>query len=498
MKQPVVAIGGLQHETNTFASIQTTLDDFIQSAAWPGLTEGEALFDTFSNSNIAISGFINAAQHWKLVPLLWAQAEPLGYVQQSAFDHLADRLIDHINKAPKLDAIYLDLHGAMVTKEYDDAEAELLGRIRKVVGEEIPIAVSLDLHGNLSPKFFEHASCVTVYRTYPHIDLAATGARAQVLLSQLLERGKPFAKAMRQLDYIIPITAQSTFREPGKSLYAVLPDYAMDGVLSIDMALGFPPADIPDNGPSVFAYGEEQGAVDYAADQVLLTLQQAESEFENPLLDAIEAVKQAKQLSRTASKPVVIADPQDNPGAGGAGSTTGLIHALLDEGATNACVSAIWDPKTAALAHSAGAGSDIEICLGGRAGEEGNEPIQMLAHVEYINDGVFDFTGAMYEGSTGQLGQCARLRLKRGDADVQVVVASVRCQNADLALFTAFGIVPEQQSILVVKSAVHFLAAYEPIAETVLFAKAVGENLCDLSELPFTKLRKGLRIAGSK
>ena len=164
---PRVAIGGLQHETNTFARLQTTLDDFITPAAWPGLTEGAALFDVFETANIPISGFIAAAGDWELVPLLWAQAEPGGYVEQSAFDNLSDRLLKRIEVAGVIDAIYLDLHGAMVTREHPDAEAELLLRIRHVVGDSLPIAVSLDLHGNLSPEFFELASCVCLLYTSP-------------------------------------------------------------------------------------------------------------------------------------------------------------------------------------------------------------------------------------------------------------------------------------------------------------------------------------------
>ena len=495
---PRVAIGGLQHETNTFARLQTTLDDFITAAAWPGLTEGAALFDVFETANIPISGFIAAAGDWELVPLLWAQAEPGGYVEQSAFDNLSDRLLKRIKVAGAIDAIYLDLHGAMVSREHPDAEAELLLRIRHVVGDSLPIAVSLDLHGNLSPEFFELASCVAIYRTYPHIDMADTGARAQRLLSLLLESGKPFASAMRQLDYLIPITAQSTMREPAKGLYSDL-QTTPEGVISADIALGFPPADIPDNGASVLVYGVDQKAVDNTADDILLALQNAEKQFHNPLLTTNEAVLQAIKLATQANKPVVIADPQDNPGAGGTGNTTGILRALIESGARNAALSMMWDPETAAQAHAAGEGQSIKIVLGGESGQQGNLPLQLQATVEQLSDGVFEFSGAMYQGSTGRLGQCARLLITGLDgtdttSEVRVVVVSVRCQNADLALFSAFGIDPLQQNILVVKSAIHFLDAYEPIAETVLFAKAQGDNPCVLEELPFTQLRPELRI----
>ena len=187
------------------------------------------------------------------------------------------------------------------------------------------------------------------------------------------------------------------------------------------------------------------------------------------MLTTNEAVLQAIKLATQANKPVVIADPQDNPGAGGTGNTTGILRALIESGARNAALSMMWDPETAAQAHAAGEGQSIKIVLGGESGQQGNLPLQLQATVEQLSDGVFEFSGAMYQGSTGRLGQCARLLITGLDgtdttSEVRVVVVSVRCQNADLALFSAFGIDPLQQNILVVKSAIHFLDAYEPIA----------------------------------
>ena len=178
-----------------------------------------------------------------------------------------------------------------------------------------------------------------------------------------LDRGTPFARAWRQLDYIIPITQQSTMREPGRRLYAMLPGLEREGIDSVDFAMGFPPADVPDNGATVYAYGTDQGAVDTAADDILRALQGAEDEFHNPLIPAPEAVRQAMVLAESASRPVVIADPQDNPGAGGPGDSTGLLQALLDEGAQGAALAMFWDPQTAAQAHEAGQGAEIEVSV---------------------------------------------------------------------------------------------------------------------------------------
>ena len=493
MSTPRIAIGGFQHETNTFAPIPTSWPEFEAARYWPGYTEGAAIFSAFAGLNLGIAGFIAEARGWDLVPLLWCEAGPSGTVEQATFDRIVGRLTKMLAAAGSLDAVYVDLHGAMVTDDHVDGEAEILRRVREVVGPELPVAVSLDLHGNLSRAFFKRASCVTIYRTYPHVDFAETGARCARLLARLLERGRPFARAWRQLDYLIPITEQSTRREPGRSLYAMLPTLEGSGVASIDMAMGFPPADIPDNGGTIFAYGDHQAAVDRAADAMLEALRAAEDAFHNPLVPAAEAVRRAMRTAASASRPIIIADPQDNPGAGAPGDSTGLLRAMLDEGARGAALSMFWDPDTAAQAHAAGQGAEIEVSLGGRFPEIGGPPIKIRAVVERLSDGVIPLAGPVLTG-TAHLGPMACLALVHDRAEVRVVVGSGRCQNADLELFRALGVVPEKAKILAVKSAVHFLGAYEPIAEAVIFAEAPGANSCRLDRLPFTRLRPGVRL----
>jgi microcystin degradation protein MlrC len=376
MSKPRIAVAGFQHETNTFAPILTPFETFRDGGAWPALCTGQAVIDTLSGLNLPMGGFIDESDDFDLVPIVWTFAEPGGYVTDDAFDRIAGMIIDGVTAAGSIDGIYLDLHGAMVTQSHEDGEAELLRRLRAVVGEDLPIAVSLDLHGNLSRAFFERASCVAIYRTYPHVDMADTGARARKLLREQLGRGAPFAKAWRQLDYIIPIQAQSTRRQPGGRLYAMLPGLAGNGVSSVDFVFGFPPADVADCGCSVFAYGSEQAAVDAAADKMFSALQAAETELNNPLVPAPEAVAQARKIAASASKPVIICDPQDNPGAGATGDTTGVLAALVEGGAQGAIIGMLWDAETAAQAHAAGVGAEIDAHIGGKFPELGTGPFR--------------------------------------------------------------------------------------------------------------------------
>ncbi len=492
MNLPRVAVAGFQHETNTFAPFLTEWSDFQQPGAWPAYAEGEKAIEQARGLNVPLGGFVAAAAGMQLVPLLYAAAEPGGFVTSDAFDRITATLCERLTEAADFDAVYLDLHGAMVTQDFEDGEAEILRRVRAVVGPDLPIAVSLDLHGNLSPEFAELASCLTIYRTYPHIDMSATGGRAANLLAELLERGTPFCTAFRQLDYIIPITAQSTRREPGAQLYNSLDELAMpDGVSSVDFAFGFPPADIFNCGTSVYACGSDQDAVDAAADAMLVALQDAEETFDTGMVSAAAAVRRAMEVN--GEKPVVLADPQDNPGAGAPGDATGLLAAMLNDN-TNGIIGMIWDAKTAAQAHAAGVGAMIDAEIGGQFPESGGPAIPVRASVEQLSNGEFLCTGPMFGGITANLGPCARLRVRRGAADVTIVVGSKRAQNADQAILRHIGANPEAYKVVAVKSAIHFLADYEPIAEEVIFTESPGANPCRVDTIPYTRLRPGVRL----
>ncbi|MFK7868732.1 MAG: M81 family metallopeptidase [Roseobacter sp.] len=475
-----VAVAGFQHETNTFAPFPTPLSLFEGGGAWPALTRGDALWPVMKGLNIPLAGFMQACAH-EMVPILWAGAEPGGYVTAEAFEQIAGEIVEGVRRAAP-DAVYLDLHGAMVTERYDDAEAELLRRIREVTGPDLPVVASFDLHANLGPAISELASAVTLYRTYPHVDLAETGARAAALLEACLEG--PLGKGYAQIDLLVPITAQSTEFAPARDFYARLPSL---GVVSADIAMGFPPADIPMCGPSVFAYDRDPDKAQAIADGIAADILKAEADFDARLLPADQAVARARALPG----PVVIADPQDNPGAGGTGDTTGILRALLAARVPDAVLAMLYDPKTAAQAHDARVGAEISVRLGG-AFETYSTPVEITARVEALSDGTFPFTGPMFGGATAHLGPVARLQLI--GTGVTVVLGSRRAQNADQEMFRVVGIEPAEHDIICVKSGVHFMADYLRVTDQILFATAPGANPCHLPSLPYTRLRPGVRL----
>ena len=487
-----IAVGGFLHETNTFAPTKAVYDAFVQGGGWPPMAQGEKLLEKMRNINVGIAGFVPAAEAegWELVPTIWCAASPSAHVTRDAYERVAGIIVDGIRAAGSIDGVYLDLHGAMVAEHLDDGEGELLGRVRKVIGKDLPLVVSLDLHANVTPQMVEHADALIAYRTYPHVDMADTGRAAAKHLALLLRTKQRFAKAFRQLPFLIPISWQCTSDEPCKSIYQRLAALQSEAVPTLSFAPGFPAADFRDCGASVFVYGKTRADAEAAADAIAALIESHEDDFDGRIYTPDEGVRHAMELARHASKPVVIADTQDNPGAGGDSDTTGMLRALVRNRATRAAIGVIVDPESAKAAHAAGPGASIRLALGGKSGIVGDAPFEETFIVEQLSDGRFVAPGPYFGGSRMNLGPSACLRI----GGVRVVVGSRKAQLADQAMYRQVGIEPTQQSILVNKSSVHFRADFEPIAEKILICAAPGAMPADTATLPWTRLRPGIRV----
>ena len=467
-----IAVGAFLHETNTFAPTRATYDDFVHGGGWPSMAHGGEVLKVMRKINVGLAGFVEAAEAngWELVPTISAAASPSAHVTRDAFERVMKEMVDGIAAAGPVDAVYLDLHGAMVTEHYDDGEGETLARVRQVIGKDLPLVVSLDLHANVSPEMMEHADALIAYRTYPHIDMADTGRACAKHLALLLKTKQRFAKAFRQLPFLIPISWQCTNDQPTKSIYEKLAALESDAVPTLSFAPGFPAADFRDCGPSVFAYGRTQADADAAADKLLALVESHEDDFDGRIYSPDDGVRLAMELAKSAAKPIVIADTQDNPGAGGDSDTTGMLRALVRNRAARAATGAIYDPESARAAHAAGVGASVTLSLGGKSGIPGDEPYRETFIVEKLSDGRFVAPGPYYGGREMEMGPSACLRI----GDVRVVVSSHKAQLADQAMYRYVGI--------------------EPTAEKLMICAAPGAMPADTATLPWTRLRPGIRI----
>ena len=343
---------------------------------------------------------------------MWGAASPSAHVTRDAYERIAGDMLARLEAAGPVDGIYLDLHGAMVTEHLDDGEGELLSRVRRLVGDRVPIVASLDLHANVTQAMIKHCDGLVSYRTYPHVDMAASGERAGHLLQRMLTAGVAPTKSFRTLDFLTGLPSQCTLIEPAKSLYAMLARLEPEHDTVLSFTPGFPMADFPECGMAVLGYGPDLARVQIATASLAHAIADAEGEFSMELFTPEAAVSRAMQRGEPGA-PVVLADTQDNPGAGGNGDTTGLLAALLARRAPGAVLGLLIDPPSAAKAHVIGAGHKAIFELGEISGVQGHVPLAGEFTIERVADGRFTCTGPMFAGFRMDLGPMAVLEKRR-------------------------------------------------------------------------------------
>jgi microcystin degradation protein MlrC len=490
-----VLVAGYQHETNTFAPSKADWAAFNRGDSFPAFVHGSAMLEKMRGVNLPIGGFIEAArtQGWQLVPSSWCGAIPSAHVTEDAFERISASILADV-QGGGFDAVYLDLHGAAVAEHVDDTEGELIARIREAVGPDLPIVVSLDLHANVTLRMLREADALVSYRSYPHVDMAATGELAAQLLARRLKLGRREPMAYRRLPFLIPLNAQSTWMEPAKSLYDELVELDRDFGTVLSFCMAFPAADFNECAPMVWGHGEHAAE---AVERLYASVAET-GQWRGELLDAREAVIKAMALAANSAAPVVLADTQDNPGAGGDSNTTGMLRALLEQGAGRAfpgraALGLMSDSQAAEKAVAAGVGSTLTLALGRAVptftGMPSDAPVQGEFTVRAVSDGVVTLKGPMMTGVTVRLGACACLEIE----GVLVAVTSGKKQMLDRELFRMVGITPEAMKILVVKSSNHFRADFTPIASHIIVAKAAGPMAADPADLPWTKLSPATR-----
>lgn len=489
-----IAVVGFQHETNTFAPTVADYEAFRVAKAFPPLVRGQEMLTAIRGTKLPCAGAIGVleAAGAEIVPILWCIATPSAHVTEDAYERIAGEIVQGIAASGALDGVLLELHGAMVARHVDDGEGELLARVRRVVGPRVPISVPLDLHANVTPEMVENADYLDLYRYYPHIDMAETGARAARMLLEMIGSGTRPAKAFRQLEFLIPVNGGCTDFGPAREIYhQIMPAMEREqGLAGLSFGVGFPHADFKDAGPSVIAYAESEAVAEAAAERLKAEVARREAQFLPEFYPAPEAVAQALAIAARASKPVVIADTQDNPGGGGPGDTTGLLRAMVAAKAKGAVIGAVIDSTAADAAHAAGEGGLVVIAIGGKQ-FPGDSPVEARCRVLRARSDGWIAVGAMKGGMPVDLGRTALVETEEG---VMVALASRASQTLDRGIFLHLGLVPERLPVIAVKSSVHFRADFTPIAEAIIVAKAPGPVAIDHRELPYCKLRPGVRL----
>jgi microcystin degradation protein MlrC len=473
----------LSHETNTFSNVPTDRAQFEAR----DLRYGGEIVETYRGTGTCLGGMIAAAERLgiTLLPSVAASASPAGLVTRDIYAHVKLRMLADLEAAGRLDGVLLDLHGAMVPEGVDDGEGDIIAAVRAAVGPDVPIAVTLDFHGNLGKDMIAGADLLHGYKTYPHVDMAERGAEAAERLAQVIGgRIKPTA-AWRKPPLMPPLGRQGTARGPMRRLYDLADEMEKDPkVISISLFAGFPYADIPDAGLGIYVVTDDDPAL---AERLAGRLAQVAWEHRHEFIHTALPVKDAVAKALAAEgRPIVLADMADNTGGGAAGDGTEILRELLRVGARSTTVACIWDAAAVQACVKAGVGAHVTLDVGGKVDHRHGAPMRVTGTVRTLSDGRFIHRGPMMTGLPGRLGATAVLDVD----DVKVILISYRWQTLDPEMIRFVGIDPLREKILVVKSTIHYRAAFEPIAKEIIEVDAPGLSSSNLARFEYRRVRR--------
>ncbi|MCP3856426.1 MAG: M81 family metallopeptidase [Actinomycetia bacterium] len=483
VQRAVVAM--MEHETNTFSPVPTPLTRFGRHSE--GVPRGEEVVEQYGGTGTGIGAFIEVAQSagMELVTPIAGNAAPSGKVDREAYRIMTDTIVDAVSAG--CDSLFLDLHGAMVTQDHDDGEGALLARVRQIA-PDLPIAISLDLHANMTDDIVDNCTVLVGYKTYPHMDMYEAG----------LHSGRLLLRAMAgEIDPVMvwdsrPILAQ-TLRmghddRPMGPLIAQARQAEADGLLAASVFGGFPLADVPFAGVSVVTIADgSQRRAEEVRDQILGAAWEERAEFvfgDEPLE---ESIARAAQLDEG---PIILLDHADNTASGGTQDTNAVLAEVIRQGLDDVAMFAIYDPEVVDQMFAAGEGAEVTVSLGGKTdmptiGRVG-EPLEVTGQVAALTDGTFEITVAMGRGTRASMGRSALLDTGR----VQIVVVSRHTEPNDLGHFRSFGVEPTEKRYLILKSRIHYRAGFAPIAKHTIPCNGVGVTSSDNSLFRFENIRR--------
>ncbi|MGE8614960.1 MAG: M81 family metallopeptidase [Achromobacter veterisilvae] len=472
-----VFTGSLATETNTFAPLPTSRDDFADRGYFPAGTHPPEM-TIFSGPLWAARQ--RGAQHgWEVIEGMAAGAQPSGTTTRHAYESLRDELLRDLRQALPVDMVVLGLHGAMVADGYEDCEGDLLARVRGIVGRGVVVGAELDPHCHLSDAMVANADILVAYKEYPHTDIRERALElVDFCAAQAEGRISPVAAVV---DCEMAVTIR-TPQEPARSYIDRLSALeGKDGILSISVVHGFPWGDVPDMGTKLLVYADGDARAAQALARRLADELIGLRERLTPVYpDADQAIDQALACG---AAPVVIADAADNPGGGGAGDSTFMLRRLRERGIVNVAVGPLWDPVAVRIAFSAGVGARLPLRIGGKIGPLSGAPLDLTCTVKSLVPGMI-MTGL--SGSPAAVGNAALV-----EADgIEIVLITVRAQALHTDVFTQLGCRLEEKALIVVKSAQHFHAAFSQVARHIVYADAPGSVALDLRALPYKRVRR--------
>lgn len=461
-----IAIAGLMHESNTFAATPANRQRFLEGS----LARGAAVLPIWAEAHHEFGGFIEGATRfgYELVPSTMAWATPSGPVTDDVLDEVVEQIIADCRATP-LDGLLLALHGAMVTPKFPSADTEVVRRLRTALGDKLPISVSLDFHANADPAMGPLVQSIVGYQTYPHIDQRQRGLLAAEILVRTIDLELKPVVHIAKRPMIANILGQATDREPMQSLMAKARLREQElGMVSANVMGGFYYADVPNMGPSVITVADASRAqAQEVAEDLAEQMWTVREQLYVPCVSATEAVAHAKQASRG---PVVLVDLGDNIGGGSSGDGTVLLAAMLQQNVTGGIV-ALYAPHVVEQCLRLGVGGVYDERVGGAVDTLHGPPVPVRGVVQSIHEGTWIEHEARHGGRRhNDQGLTVVLAVE----GLTLVLNSLRTPPFSLGQLTSVGLDPSRASMIVVKAAVAYKAAYAPIAAAVIEVDTPG------------------------
>lgn len=482
-----VGIVGLLQESNTFIQGKTTLQHFKDDL----YLIGEEVRKQMAEAPHEVGGFFERLEEEGIeaVPIFLARAIPFGVIEAETFDALVAKMLSELGAAGPLDGILAAPHGATVAENHPDADGFWLNRVRSAMGKDIPIIATIDPHANLSQEMVDATNAVVAYATNPHMDQRETGRKAADLMSRTLRGEINPAQGANFPPMAINIQSQNTSDPPLSDLYKRAAEVAdQKGVLSHSMVLGFPYADVAEMGSSaiVVADNDPDLAVEVATEIGGCMWEERRSFeplFTNPE-DAVKAALEAREF------PTLLLDMGDNIGGGSSADGSCLLRELHDNSAEGSCV-IMYDPEAAVIAREANIGSELELTVGGKTDSLHGEPFTAVFRVNSFHKGKFKETTARHGGFT-DFDQGPTAIVRTVDTGITVMLTSKRVPPFSLKQLTAFGLDPLDFNIIIAKGVIAPLAAYGPIAQSIIYVDTPGVTRADMTKLDYKHRHKPL------
>lgn len=480
-------IGGISHETNCFSPIKTEIKHFKER----GYSEGAEMTGHFKGTRTPIGGFLDFCERTgsEVFPTLFASATPSGIVERDTYSTLKTSLLNGVQGAMsscgKIDGVLLALHGAMVVEGLPDAEGDILKSVRDIVGPDVPVVATLDFHASLTDDMVRFADGLFGYNTYPHVDGYERALEAGEFVAKILRKEiKPVSYVVRPPIAPAVVPARTGWG-PIKELMSRALEYEKEsGVLNVSVYGGFVYSDIHDAGLAFLATTDgDLRRVQEIATDLARRAWDIRHQFEANMKPPAEAVRYAMEAPEG---PVVLADVADNTGGGASGDGTEVLRELIRQDAQDAVVITIPDQEAVEEAFRVGIGGRFDAMIGGKFDDKHGAPVRVVGTVKVLSDGEFVHRGPMSTGVKSSMGRTAVIRC----GGVDIIVNERRFQPVDPEVARSVGIEPPHKKIVLVKSAVHYRASYEPIAKEIIEVDGPGLSSPNLSRFEFKHIRR--------